>query len=258
MDISESPRSSGPQDFVALVPARSGSKGIFKKNLREVGGVSLLARAIRRARQASSIGRVLVSTDDADLAGLAVEEGAEVLGLRPAELARDDTPMSRVVSHIWDLLEGRGEAPAEGLVLLQPSSPLVRPGSVDRAVEVFRQRGAPVLKAVRKVREHPDWMLAVRDGLLVPYGSGTPKRRQELPGLFVPCGAIYIYGKSALAESAACSPASWIELDWPESLDVDEPEDLVVAQCLAVLEADAPVFTGESSPAVRGRRAQLA
>jgi CMP-N,N'-diacetyllegionaminic acid synthase len=236
LDQREQRQPSSRPGFVALVPARGHSKGIYLKNRREVGGVPLLARAIRRADACRHVARVIVSTDCDDLAGIALEEGAEVPFLRPPALAEDDTPMWKVIEHAWKYIQEREilERPPEGIVLLQPTSPFVRPETIDRAIEVFRTSGAPLLKAVRKVREHPNWMLTPKDGFLVPYEKCRSTYRQELSDVFVLCGAIYVYGRAYLGQPDAQAPISWIELSWPEGLDLDEPEDLLVAQCLAL------------------------
>lgn len=224
--------SSSPE-YVALIPARGGSKGIYLKNLREVGGVPLLALAVRRARACPLLSRVIVSTDDEDLARCALEEGAEVPGMRPAELAGDETPMAAVVDHCWREHLGGAAGGVRALVLLQPSSPFLRPSTITRAIEQFSRDSISVLKAVRRVREHPSWMLRSDGDALVPFLETPPGRRQDLEDLYIPCGALYIYGADHLENPGAQAPSSHVEIDWPEALDIDETEDLLVAQCLA-------------------------
>ncbi len=214
----------------ALIPARGRSRGIPGKNLAEVGGVPLVTRCVRAALAATRLSRVAVSTDCEQIAAVARAAGAEVPGLRPAELALDDTPIDAVLRHVWPSLRGE----AAGLVLLQPTSPFLRPETIDRAVEEFLRRGAPVLKAVRRVREHPRWMLRRRGDMLVMYlDDEGPVRRQELSGLFIPCGAVYVYSAEYLERPDPAAPSSWVDVGWPECLDIDEPEDLEIARMLA-------------------------
>jgi CMP-N-acetylneuraminic acid synthetase len=101
---------------------------------------------------------------------------------------------------------------------------------VEQALDRLESSGARVLKAVKKVREHPAWMLARRGDRLEPFLEGPVKRRQDLPELFIPCGALYLYRAAYLESPADPEPCGWIELGWPESLDIDEPDDLALAR----------------------------
>src|ERR671933_1940916 len=122
--------------ILGLIPARGGSKGIPGKNLAPLCGRPLLAWTVGAACAAGSLDRVVVSTDSDEIAAAARELGADVLE-RPAELARDDTPMRDVVLHALEEL-GRPEV----LALLQPTSPLRRAAHVDEAVALLRRSGA--------------------------------------------------------------------------------------------------------------------
>jgi CMP-N-acetylneuraminic acid synthetase len=239
----------------ALIPARAGSKGIAGKNLRSLGGRPLIAHAISNAKAARRISRVVVSTDSPEIAALARSRGAETPFLRPPELAGDESPMLGVVEHAFRALAGEAGAPP-ALALLQPTSPFLRPETIDRAVESFESCGAPLLLAVSRVRQHPSWMLVRRGEALRPFLAGTPPRRQDLEELFIPCGALYLYRRSYLEGLAKAAPdadrgdgpgegSAWIEVGWPESLDIDEPPDLdlaawVIERGLAVGESPRP------------------
>ena len=214
---------------LALIPARGGSKGIPAKNLAPLGGRPLIAHAIANARGCRRIHRVMVSTDSPAIAEEARRSGAEVPFLRPAELSGDETPMRAVLVHAFGFLAERGEAP-EVIALFQPTSPFLRPETVERALDRLESSGARLLKAVKKVREHPGWMLARRGELLAPFLEGPVKRRQDLPELFIPCGALYLYRAACLEGAGDPEPCGWIELGWPECLDIDEPEDLELAR----------------------------
>src|SRR5919206_1460637 len=127
---------------LGLIPARGGSKGIPGKNLAPVCERPLIAWTIGAACSASRLDRVVVSTDSDEIAAIARELGADVLA-RPAELARDETPMRDVLLHALDEL-GRPEI----LVLLQPTSPLRRAEHVDAAVALLRATGADCVVSV--------------------------------------------------------------------------------------------------------------
>jgi len=221
----------------AVIPARGGSKGIAGKNLCPIGGRPLLAHAIGNALGAGRLSRVLVSTDSPEIAALARSCGAETPFLRPPELARDESPMLAVVLHAFASLAERDDAPP-ALALLQPTSPFLRPETIDRAVESFELSGAPLLIAVSRVRQHPSWMLVRRGDRLRPFLDGVPPRRQDLEELFIPCGALYLYRREYLEGLAAAGVdrgaedgqgSAWIEIGWPESLDIDDSPDLDLA-----------------------------
>jgi CMP-N,N'-diacetyllegionaminic acid synthase len=214
---------------LALIPARGGSKGIPGKNLAPLDGRPLLAHAIANAKGCRRIDRVAVSTDSPAIAAEARRLGAEVPFLRPAELSGDESPMRDVVVHAFRFLADRGEAP-EVIALFQPTSPFLRPETVERALDRLDSSGARLLKAVKRVREHPGWMLIRRGDSLEPFIEGPVRRRQDLPELFIPCGALYLYRAAYLEGPGDPEPCGWIELSWPESLDIDEPDDLALAR----------------------------
>lgn len=121
--------------IVAIIPARGGSKGIPNKNIRMINGKPLIAWSIHQALATSKIDRVLVSTDSPVIAEFAIKAGAEVPALRPIELALDTTPTEPVLIHaIENWCHGE---PPNAIVLLQPTSPLRLPGSIEQAISIF-------------------------------------------------------------------------------------------------------------------------
>ncbi|MBV2127876.1 acylneuraminate cytidylyltransferase family protein [Arsukibacterium indicum] len=132
--------------YIALIPARGGSKGIPDKNIRLVNGQPLITWSIKQAKACPAISRVLVSTDSEKIAEIARAAGAEVPALRPAALAEDCTSTEAVMLHVqqhW--LTG---AEDEVIVLLQPTSPLRLPDSLANAITCFEQQGADSLVSV--------------------------------------------------------------------------------------------------------------
>ena len=123
---------------VAIVPARGGSKSIPRKNIRLLRGVPLLAYSIEAGLRARLVDRVIVSTDDEEIAGIARAWGADVPFLRPAAIADDDTPDLPVFQHVVDWLEANAGGLPEILVQLRPTSPLRSPDCVDGAIELLR------------------------------------------------------------------------------------------------------------------------
>jgi N-acylneuraminate cytidylyltransferase len=143
---------------VALVPARAGSKRVPGKNLRDLEGHPLLAYSVAAALQSEVFDRVLVSTDDPHTARIAQAYGAEVLGLRPPELAADLSPDVEWVHHVLGQLTALGQRP-DVFSILRPTSPLRTPATVRRAVQqLVDDPAADSLRAVELVSQHPGKM----------------------------------------------------------------------------------------------------
>jgi CMP-N-acetylneuraminic acid synthetase len=220
--------------LLAVIPARGGSKGIPRKNLREVGGRPLIVWTIAAARSASCLDRIVVSTDDRDIANISREAGAEVL-LRPTELAGDDTPTRPVLKHAHDLLSAEGFV-AAAVVTLQPTSPLRRPHHIVEAVAQFSaDPSADSLVSVIDVPHvfHPQSVMR-RDeaGYLAPYlpAEPTPTRRQDKPAVFARNGAaVYITRASRLDEYVFGGRLLGYRMSPEDSLDIDTLDDLAEA-----------------------------
>src|SRR4051794_14646197 len=124
---------------LVVIPARGGSKGIPGKNLRNLGGKPLVAWSIEQALAASAPLRVVISTDSEEIASVARDYGAEVPYLRPAELATDESPTEPTLLHALENTPDAADIAA--VMLLQPTSPLRRSGSIDLALELFERTG---------------------------------------------------------------------------------------------------------------------
>ncbi len=133
--------------YLAIIPARGGSKGIPGKNLCPMAGKPMLAWSIESALACPRTDRVVVSTDASDIAAVARDYGAQVPGLRPAELALDSSATEPVLLHVVALLAQSGYS-ADAVILLQPTSPLRHPGSIDAAIDLFEARQADALVSV--------------------------------------------------------------------------------------------------------------
>lgn len=220
---------------VAVIPARGGSKGIPGKNLKEVGGVPLLARSIRAARTARQVDQVCVSSDDPALLDLAEAEGAIAIP-RPAELAGDTASSEVALLHALSVLRDRGIHP-ELLVFLQCTSPFTQSEHIDAVIAALQQSGAAM--AFSAMPWHgflwgldPDgW------GVGVNHEADLPRqRRQDLPPCWLETGAIYVM-QTARFEAAGhrfIAPRLPVPLDgWAP--EVDTPDDLEVCRRLADL-----------------------
>lgn len=189
---------------LGLVPARGGSKGIPGKNLEPLAGRPLLAYTADAALAARRLDRVVLSTDDEEIAAVGRGLGLEVPFLRPAELARDDTPTLPVVLHALETLDPGGER-FDAVCLLQPTSPLRAADEIDRAIERLAASDADSVVTVAPIpaEHHPEWAFRLQaDGRLERYlGDGEPPpRRQELAAAFHRTGSVYVTRRSTLVE----------------------------------------------------------
>lgn len=216
-------------EVVGLIPARGGSKGIPRKNLVELAGKPLVAWTIGAACAASSLTRVVVSTDSDEIGTLARELGADALE-RPAELAGDETPMLDVARHALDELEE-----CEVLVLLQPTSPLRRAGHVDEAVSLLLDSGADAVVSVVEVPHQfrPASLMELRDGRLQRLGDAAQTRRQDKPLVYARNGpAILALRADRLGDDLYGGDVRPYVMAQRDSVDVDSPEDLELAEAL--------------------------
>ena len=173
---------------VALICARSGSKGITGKNLRSLGGRPLVAWAVQQALACRSVSRVLVSTDAEPIAAVAREAGAEVPFLRPPELAADDTPEWLVWRHALRSIEEReGEYP-DALLVVPPTAPLRAVEDLERCISVYAEGGADVVITVTDPHRNPYFNMVSpnADGSmrLVIAPDVSIARRQDAPVVY--------------------------------------------------------------------------
>jgi CMP-N-acetylneuraminic acid synthetase len=221
---------------LGVVPARGGSVGIPRKNLRPLLGRPLLWYTAECARRARSMTRVVLTTDDEEIASVGRSAGLEVPFLRPAELARDDTPSLPVVQHAVRFLEEEGDL-FDAVCLLQPTSPLREPSDVDRAVALLTRTGADsVISFVEVGEKHPARMKIVEpDGRVSdpPFAEATEgMRRQDLPKLYLRDGSIYLTRREVLMEKGSFKGDDCRALLVPveRSVNVDTPWDLFLAE----------------------------
>jgi CMP-N,N'-diacetyllegionaminic acid synthase len=215
---------------LGLIPARGGSKGIRDKNIRPLRGRTLLEYAARAASASGVIDRTVLSTDSEQIAAEGRRLGIEVPFIRPAELARDDTPMLPVIEHAVDFLEQRGWQP-EIVVLLQPTSPLRKADHIRNAVQELRESAADSVVTVVQLPRHlsPDYVMRIEEGRLVPFlpEGASVSRRQDARPAFERDGTVYAFWRKTLRETRSiygrdCRP---LILSPAESLTLDTLED---------------------------------
>ncbi len=200
-------------EILALIPARGGSKGIPRKNIRDFAGYPLIAYSIAAALQSESVTRVIVSTDDAEIAEVAKAYGAEVPFLRPAELADDNTADLPVFEHAlsW-LAENEGYHP-DLVVQLRPTSPVRPVGLLDEAVQLLLEHPeADSVRGIVPAGQNPHKMWRVSENgqmqpLLSVQGIAEPYNapRQQLPAVYWQTGHIDAIRPSVILEKGSMS-----------------------------------------------------
>lgn len=223
------------EPLLAIIPARGGSKGVPRKNLRVVGDRSLLVRAIDSARGVPGIGTVLVSTDDAEIADAARAAGASVPFLRPAALAGDLAPTLPVVRHALDWARSNGMRPP-AIVLLEPTSPFRTTALVAAAVERFAAGDCRSVVSVVPLERKPE-NIFVAGRHLERYIRDPVRRharRQDMADLRRIDSAVYVCAADAVdAGELMAEPIGYVEGDWLSAINIDTPLDLDFARFLS-------------------------
>lgn len=216
---------------IAVIPARAGSRAIPGKNLRLVGGRTLLARTIDVARQVSAIERVIVSTDSRRIAAAAHRAGAEAPFLRPPQLSDDQANTVDVIRHAVAFLEEDGD-PVDVVVTLQPTSPFCTPATVRLALERLSDPRVDSATTVAEVGLPVSVVGTVDAGRFITLaGASADVRRQSSPPLVRLSGAVYVTRRELLDQGRLLGdrPAVVVTAG-PEALDIDTPADLAEAR----------------------------
>lgn len=223
------------QKFLAIIPARNGSKGLPGKNIVELCGKPLIAWSIDAALRSKYISKVIVSSDSDHILNIAVSYGSSVIK-RPIELASDKSPTEPVIMHaILSLLELNENY--EYIVLLQPTSPLRTTEDIDQAICMMRNKNANALISVYEPEHTPYKALKENSSGFIEglIDNETPfKRRQDLPKVYMPNGAIYIIKTDIFIGSGRLLTDHTIpfQMSMDKSLDIDNLEDLNKAKKL--------------------------
>lgn len=215
---------------LGVVPARGGSKGVPRKNLREVGGRPLIAWTLDVAREASdALYRTVVSTDDEEIARVARELGGDVPWLRPGDLGGDKVPMLPVLRHALEAVEAEEGERVDWVCLLQPTAPFRTADDVRVAVSLAAEGGCDsVISVVRVFDVHPVLMKRIEDGRLLPFcveeKEGT-RRQDYAPPAYMRNGCLYLTRRDVLLERGSL----WGEVIRPyvmpeeRSVGIDNP-----------------------------------
>jgi CMP-N,N'-diacetyllegionaminic acid synthase len=182
--------------ILGLIPARGGSKGVPRKNIRLLNGKPLLAYTAESALQSKTLSRVILTTEDAEIATVGRNCGLDVPFMRPANLAQDSTPSLAVVQHALLTLKENGED-FDAVCLLQPTNPLRRAEDIDACVELFIRSNADCVISVLPVPHeyNPKWVFWKNGDGKMSLSTGDTEiipRRQDLPPAFHRDGSVYV------------------------------------------------------------------
>lgn len=239
--------------LLILVPARANSRGLPGKNLLPVGGMSLVARAVRAAREfrrkaGLPEAQIFVDTDSMEIAREAEDWGARTPWLRPPELADDETPTIDVVRHA--LTRPELEDTPDAILLLQPTSPLRSCEDIVRCWEAFQPPSTPSVATVSERHPPVEWSMRMDEaGLLQPAWPESPSeaRRQAFARAWAPNGAVYLNTTEFLLQHGrflVAGVTKGVVMSRTRSVDVDTQEDLYAAERLAAAGPVAGIAVG--------------
>lgn len=219
-------------NVLAIIPARGGSKGIPKKNIKPILGKPLLAYSIEQAWATPAVNRVIVSTDSADIAAVAEQYKAEVV-LRPAEISGDKASSESALLHVLDYLRETEQYEPDLVVFLQATSPMRRPDDIQNAIETLQRENADSLLSVAPFHGFL-WRRTSDSVMSFSYDYQHRQMRQDAPEDFVENGSIYVFKPQILRKynnrlggKIALYPMRPID-----SFQIDEPDDIVLIEAL--------------------------
>lgn len=216
--------------IVAIIPARGGSKSIPRKNIKMLAGKPMIAYIIKSALKVKTIDRVIVSTEDEEIAAVAKKYGAEVPFKRPAKLATDAASTLPVLQHAVQYLKTKEHYHPDYVLLLYPTSPLLSHLRIAEAIDVCLKN-----KADSVISGSLDWghYWIQKPGGWVRQYPVNPRNRQQTQPLFKENGAIYLNKTSVLRSQVVAKKVQVLLMNPNENIDVDEPADwLKVEQML--------------------------
>lgn len=229
--------------ILAIIPARGGSKGLPKKNIRPLLGKPLIGWSIEHAQQSKYVDEIFVSTDSREIANVAKTFGVNVPELRPAELAVDTAPSSAFIIYTIEKFVKEGN-PFDYFILLEPTSPLREVEDVDKSIEMLIDdpENDSIVGVCKAEDVHPAFMVKVgNDKRLLPYEDKMKTlRRQDLPDVYFFEGSVYVSKCDAFVEKKAFyhdKTLPYVVSKW-KSYEVDDIIDFTIIEAMAKLKEE--------------------
>ena len=221
-------------NILAVITARGGSKGIPRKNIRDVAGKPLISYAINAALGTGPLlYKTIVSTDNDEIARVAGEYGADVPFIRPADLATDTATSLSVVQHAVREIENQDNVTIDWSLLIQPTNPMIKSVDISRAIALIDDTATSIVSVTESGKYHPLKALEIVDGYLQPFNKAAPAtvRRQDLPLSYKRNGAFYMTRRDILLEhndlyGSLVKPCFFEE---KKDIDIDTEFDLKLA-----------------------------
>jgi CMP-N-acetylneuraminic acid synthetase len=222
--------------ILAIIPARGGSKGVPRKNIRELDGKPLIFYTIEEAKKSKYIDRIIVSTDDEEILDISKKFCAEVPYLRPKELAQDNSSTVDCIIHMLNWLKENENYMPDYVCLLQCTSPLRKFYDIDGTIEKMIDTDMDGAVSVCEAEVNPYWT-NVFDGDKLNYfieDGKLIKRRQDLPKVYRINGAVYVVKKDILINQKTLEPnkITGYIMETKKSIDIDNIEDFLLAEVL--------------------------
>src|SRR3989338_4440741 len=221
--------------ILGVITARGGSKGIPRKNIKELVGKPLIVYTIEATRGSKYLTRCLVSTDDKEIADVSRKHGADVPFMRPAELAQDKSTSMEVVQYVIKKLKDDFGEEYDYLMILQPTSPLRTSADIDECIKLAIQTGADSVMSMKELEDFsPKKVKRVEEGVIMPYFEEEGKessRRQDLAKMYKRNCAIYLTKTECIKRGDLFGKISYAYL-MPEerSVDINKPVDFDMAE----------------------------
>jgi len=224
------------KEILAIIPARGGSKGVPRKNVRELNGKPLIGYTIEAAKKSNRISRVVVTTEDIEIATVSREYKAEVPYLRPDELSQDNSPTMECVLHMLNYLEKTEGYVSDYVLLLQCTSPLRNHSHIDEAIDKLLNSDYDSIVSVCEAEVNPYWANIFEGDKLKYFIEEGRKitRRQELPNVYRMNGAIYLIKTEVLKKQKTFEPEEVMGyiMDSYSSVDIDTEMDFKIAEAI--------------------------
>jgi len=221
------------KSILAIIPARSGSKGLPNKNILKLDGKPLIAWSIIEANKSKYIDKCIISTNDKYIADISILYKGEVPFIRPPDLSTDYAKLNDVIMHAINTMDNQYDI----VIVLQPTSPLRKSFDIDRALEIMIAKDAPTVVSVCQSNKPFHWNCIIKeDGILKPCTSFKNKstNRQQFPKTYLPNGALFISEIDYFIREISFYTNSTLAFIMPpeRSIDIDSQIDFFTAQAI--------------------------
>lgn len=226
------------KSFLAIIPARGGSKGLSKKNIKELCGKPLIAWSIDAGLKSKYLDEVMVTTDSPEIADIAKKYGASVPFLRPDELASDTATSFDAIKHTIDFYKTELQKEFDYIVLLEPTSPLREDSDIDNAIENLFNSIADSIVGISKTEDQNPAFLVLKDtkSFISGYENKNMKvlRRQDIKDVYFFEGTIYISKTDILMDKKTFYHENTIGYEVPKykSLEIDDIDDFIMVEAI--------------------------